>query len=434
MERAEALGYQPLLAELARARADAASSRGEIDDLLAWDERAFELGLASRHDLTAMQAAGDMVYTNGVTRHELEPAKAWARRADALHQRIGGTDELRIPTLNALASSYGLAGRDEEALALYEEALGIANEVGKPYLRATVINNMGAFHAERRRLGEARKYLEQAAELNEEIYGPDHPNSLRTRSNLGILTVLDGHFAEGLAMLEDVVPKQARLMGSDHPEVANTMENLASAVTRAGDLARAEQLRRQVLEIRMRAFEPRSAPVVAAKTNLASLLLFIDQPAEARTLLLDLDDGEIDPRHHVQVLLGLTGASRRLGSLDDALTYASRSIALCKESDSCEPQVSSAVQSAMGEVRLERGELEEARVAFESALEGPPLDFSPWTGPSARFGLAQALVAKDREQALAQARQALEDIEGHQDFNSKKLRADIEAWLKSHED
>ncbi|MCX4240647.1 tetratricopeptide repeat protein [Paraliomyxa miuraensis] len=431
VERAEALGYGPLLVELMRAQSDLASARGELERSLELENRAFELGLASRHDLAALRAASGLVYIHGVTRRELEPAEAWARRADALHRRIGGVGHVRVPTLNALASSYALAGRDEQARALYEQALAIVDQSDDPILRATLLNNMGAFNAERRRLGPAREYLEQAAVLNDELYGPSHPSSLRTRANLGIVTVMDGQYAEGQQMLESILPRQQELIGPDHPDIANTLESLASACARTGDPVRTEQLRRRVLEIRSRVFGPRSTPVVMAKTNLANALIFNDEHAEARALLLELVDVEIGARQRLLMLQSLALATAEVGPLDEALTIAEQAQQLCDQGDHCDEQTRSEILTTLGSIRLGLGDSTKAQAAFEAALKVPDSSFNPWTLPMARFGLAKALVDDDRERALGLAKRAWEDTEGRPDSGSKRLHTSIDAWLKA---
>jgi tetratricopeptide (TPR) repeat protein/predicted Ser/Thr protein kinase len=434
-ERAEALAYAPLLAEVSSLRADFASEQGDFDGAVALDELAFETALASRHDLGAFRAATDMAFLHGVRRREPEEAHRWARRAEAMRQRMGSNARHRMQLLSNWAAVYALAGDDEHAQALYEEALALVRELDEPLGLATVLNNVGAFHAEARRLEQAKPYLEEAVLRQEELLGPDHPSTLRTRTNLGVIAMMAGRNAEGRALLEAVLPRQEAALGPDHPEIAVTLEGLSSALLRAGELDAAEAMRRRVLEIRLKSHGPRSRPVLAAKANVSGFLVVAGRHAEAYAmateLLRELDlAGDADPRVRVQILEILAMSALSIERAEDGLRHAEEALAVCRASTCLEANELGLLQ-VLGRAKLDLGDRAGARASFEEVLRRPRPAFHPWIATQARFGLARATLEEDREAALAIARRAIAEA-AVDDAETQATVRDIEAWLREH--
>jgi len=67
----------------------------------------------------------------------------------------------------------------------------------------------------------------------ERTFGRDHPNTLRSRNNLGMCYRAAGLPAEALPLLERAVADCTRVLGPDHPDTKVARENLA-ALTAAG--------------------------------------------------------------------------------------------------------------------------------------------------------------------------------------------------------
>jgi tetratricopeptide (TPR) repeat protein len=339
VEDAKALGYAPLLAEIHAQQASFAADDGRYDEARDLLDLAFETALASRYDVLALDVATDLTFFHGVLRREPDEAHRWARRAEALHQRVAGNEKLRLQLLSNWASVYALAGDDARARALYDEALTIVRGLEEPHAIAMMLNNLGAFHATGGRLDEALAYLEESAADQTALLGPDHPGTLRTRANIGVVAVMGGRYAEARPLLEAVLPRQEAALGPHHPEVAVTLEALATVLVRADELAAAEGMRRRVLEIRERVQAPGSTPVLTARLNLANVLAALDRHAEARALTLEvqraLPSGEARLRTQAHEILALTAL--RLGLVEDARRNAEAGLATCLDTRTCHP-------------------------------------------------------------------------------------------------
>jgi hypothetical protein len=56
------------------------------------------------------------------------------------------------------------------------------------------------------------------------VLGPDHPNTLATRSDVAHWTGETGSAEEALALFEALLSDEVRVLGPDHPEALATRE------------------------------------------------------------------------------------------------------------------------------------------------------------------------------------------------------------------
>ncbi|MCA9704601.1 MAG: serine/threonine protein kinase [Myxococcales bacterium] len=457
--RGETLGYEPLVAELLEAQSSRAQDEGDLEQAVALGNRAFEAALGCRHDHLAFEVATDLLFWYGVDRREPEAAHRWGRLAQALQRRLGTEPKRELQLLSNLASVHAIYGEDDRARALYDEALALVRRLDAPIPLATVLNNIGSYHAERGRLVLARDYLEEAARLNDELLGPDHPSSLRTRANLGIIAVIDGRPEDGLHALERLLPRQEAVVGPESPDVSRTLESMASALARLGRYEDALAMRRRVLDIRRAAYGPRGRPTLAAQVNLASTMISAGRYEDALALLdamgpdVDaLSEQEVSLRvdRHVNLSEALTGLG--LGSAADgpdadadpdpdpdalarAHDHAQQALALCERSERCSPPKQAEVRLNVGWTALRDHDRAAARAIFESLMGQPPSSVPLWVMIDASRGLASTMLDDDREGALALARRTLSELDLDMDRSDRSDRTalarleELRRWL-----
>jgi Flp pilus assembly protein TadD len=75
------------------------------------------------------------------------------------------------------------------------------------------------------------------------VLGPDHPDTLRNRSNLGYAYFVAGRLAEALPLLERTLTDRERVLGPDHPDTLTSRNNLAYAYEATGRLDEAAAIR-----------------------------------------------------------------------------------------------------------------------------------------------------------------------------------------------
>jgi hypothetical protein len=86
------------------------------------------------------------------------------------------------------------------------------------------------WHDEGVRLEEARALQESVLEGREEWLGLDHPNTIRSRSNLGAILTALNQPKEACQLLEGALKASKQVQGADHPSTLEAMQNLAAAL------------------------------------------------------------------------------------------------------------------------------------------------------------------------------------------------------------
>jgi tetratricopeptide (TPR) repeat protein len=77
----------------------------------------------------------------------------------------------------------------------------------------------------------------------EQILGPDHPDTLISRGNLALAYQEAGRTAEAIGLYERTLTDMGRIFGPDHPNTLQARNNLANAYQAAGRRDEAEALR-----------------------------------------------------------------------------------------------------------------------------------------------------------------------------------------------
>jgi hypothetical protein len=98
--------------------------------------------------------------------------------------------------------------------------------------------------------GSAREALRQAQELlaeQEQVLGPDHPDTLLTRSDIAVLTRKTGHANTALRLAQELLADRERVLGPDHPDTLETRMWVALWIWKTGDRSRALRLYQELL-------------------------------------------------------------------------------------------------------------------------------------------------------------------------------------------
>ncbi|HWQ18598.1 MAG TPA: toll/interleukin-1 receptor domain-containing protein [Methanotrichaceae archaeon] len=146
------------------------------------------------------------------------------------------------------------------ALAAAEHA-----EASRADLEATsgLLNNLGIYLLLRSEQREAISLLERALNIDEDVFGPDHPNVARDLSNLGAVYESLSHLSTARANYERAFKIDREAYGPMHPIVAVRLNNMGSVLRAQGDLRRALHQFRRALEIDEAAYgidDPRLLP------------------------------------------------------------------------------------------------------------------------------------------------------------------------------
>ena len=111
--------------------------------------------------------------------------------------------------------------------------------------------------------------LKDAVDMLTDALGPDHPDTLATRSNLAIAYRKSGNLEKAIDIFEDVLANRTRLLGPDHPDTLTTRNNLALAHQEAGLLSTAINMHQALLNDEIRLLGPNHPSTLNTRGNLA---------------------------------------------------------------------------------------------------------------------------------------------------------------------
>ncbi|MGW3835354.1 tetratricopeptide repeat protein [Streptomyces microflavus] len=117
---------------------------------------------------------------------------------------------------------------------------------------------------------QAIEYDESTVRRSNDIHGPDHPDTLRARSNLAVSYSDAGRVQEALDLGERVLADRERILGDDHPDTLSARNNLAVSYRDAGRVQEALDLRERVLADRERILGDDHPDTLSARNNLAN--------------------------------------------------------------------------------------------------------------------------------------------------------------------
>jgi serine/threonine protein kinase len=141
----------------------------------------------------------------------------------------------------------------------------------------TVYYNLGLFP-------QAEKLQTRALDIRRRVLGPEHPDTLRSMTDVGKILAVLGHKEEAQKMLADALSLDRRVLGNEHPETLRCMNTFAYLLTVQDRIAEAGNLYRQAMELRRRVLGPEHPDTLATMGNLAYILVVQHRYDEAEKL------------------------------------------------------------------------------------------------------------------------------------------------------
>ncbi|MFF4625808.1 tetratricopeptide repeat protein [Nonomuraea jabiensis] len=189
---------------------------------------------------------------------------------------------------------------------------------------AHLMNQAGVFLQTQGAISLSIAFLERAHTGFMKNLGPDHPNTITSKSNLAGAYRTAGDLQRAIPLLEQTLTENERALGIDHPSLITSRNNLADTYRLAGDVERAIQLLAQTLADSERLLGPRHPNTLTIRNNLASAYQAAREPQRAIPMLeKSIIEGEqILPRDHPYMLAlrsNLGSAYREVGDTEQAI-------------------------------------------------------------------------------------------------------------------
>ena len=243
------------------------------------------------------------------------------------YDTLGADHPETLTSRNNLANAYQDAGRLNEAIALYEQALTDSTRILGPNHLYTLAaqSNLANAYRDSGRLDKAIELLQQSLTDRTRILGLEHPDTLLSRSNLAGAYLESGRLDKAIELLQQTLTDSTRILGPSHPNTLISRNNLANAYQAAGRLDDAIYLHHQNLDDRTRILGPDHPSTLTSRNNLANTYQATGRLDEAIPLLEQSlkDCTRILGSHHPDTLTSrnnLASAYWHAGRLDKAIT------------------------------------------------------------------------------------------------------------------
>jgi tetratricopeptide (TPR) repeat protein len=190
-------------------------------------------------------------------------------------------------TLNALAQVLQKAGAFGAARLLHERVLDVETRMLGPEHPDTLTsrNNLGNALFGMGEPAEAIRLLRQTLEDRTRILGPVHPDTLTSRNDLACALDGTGEHAEAVGLLRQTLNDRTRVLGPEHPHTLASRDSLGLALDGMGEHAQAVRMHRSTLDDRIRVLGPEHHLTLLSRHNLASALTRAGEQTEAIQLL-----------------------------------------------------------------------------------------------------------------------------------------------------
>ena len=259
---------------------------------------------AIRHKaLVSAAAAVFLILLAGISVSTLQAIRA--RRAEQVANAVNDflqNDLLAQAGARAQAGTHGQADPDLKVrTALDRAAERIAGKFdSQPAVEASLRRTIGLAYFDLTLFPQAERQLERAVDLRKRVLGPEHPDTLTSMDELGVLYNLEAKYAAAEALLTKVSRARERTLGKNHKDTLTALSDLALAISYQGDDARAEPLFIRILEAERRVQGEEHPDTVSVMDSLASVYLRLGKFAQAEPLyerVVEINRRSLGPEH-----------------------------------------------------------------------------------------------------------------------------------------
>ncbi|KAF2186789.1 hypothetical protein K469DRAFT_570907 [Zopfia rhizophila CBS 207.26] len=118
----------------------------------------------------------------------------------------------------------------------------------------------------------AEKVARMSVKLREKVFGPEHPSTLDSVGNLGLVLDRQGKYEEAEAMHRQALKGYEKVLGPEHPSMLISVNNLGLVLGSQGKYEEAEAMHRQALKGYEKALGPEHPSTLDSVNNLGLVL------------------------------------------------------------------------------------------------------------------------------------------------------------------
>ncbi|KAJ6014714.1 TPR-like protein [Penicillium herquei] len=170
--------------------------------------------------------------------------------------------------------AYRQLGKYDDAEVMCRRALQAREKIlGKEHPDTLIsINDLGLVLERQGRYEEAEAIHQCALQAREKILGQEHPDTLISINDLAIVLERQGRFKEAVFMHQRVLQGKEKILGPEHLETLNSINNLGVVLERQGRFKEAESMHQRVLRGREKILGPEHLETLVSINNIGVVL------------------------------------------------------------------------------------------------------------------------------------------------------------------
>jgi tetratricopeptide (TPR) repeat protein len=193
------------------------------------------------------------------------------RFAEAIPYLQQALSEVRLPDFYlALGEAYSDLGNLNQAEAVLRE--GLKTSTKDEQKEALLESQLGSVLYAKGDVDGAMEYTQRALQINQKVYGPDHPTVSIDANNIGSILMAKGDLDGALEYTQRALKIDENVYGSDHPIVALCANNIGEILKAKGDLDGAMPYVQRALKIDEKVYGPDHPEVAIRANNIGQIL------------------------------------------------------------------------------------------------------------------------------------------------------------------
>lgn len=202
------------------------------------------------------------------------------------------------------------------AMTHFREAAGLTDRKRDPAQWAEIQHAVADVLIDQGQYREAATVLQHVIETRTSAFGPEHPNTLRSRNRLAYALWREGRYRDSETEFRKLIAVEERVLGAQDPETLASKNGLANALDDEGRHGDAESEHRRVLDLRSKVLGPENPETLKSRNNLALALNREQKYAEAEKQFRELITIEerVLGREHPETLRGRRNLFVTLGN------------------------------------------------------------------------------------------------------------------------
>jgi serine/threonine protein kinase len=211
------------------------------------------------------------------------------RAAEQIDKNLSHDPVTRAQMMYVMGEVYDNLGALPRAESLTEEALNIQTKLLGPDNPETLTSKslLGVILLEQGHYADAEKLQQECLTTRTRVLGPEHIDTVRSMRRLAGVFGWEGRSEESQNLLRRALAIQRRTLGREHPETLMTANALAATIVDAKDKAKytgAETIQRDALESERQVFGLEHPDTLNAMLTLAEVLRLQERYTEAETV------------------------------------------------------------------------------------------------------------------------------------------------------